>query len=183
MRKLIYSTYATLDGKVDDLQEWVTPWDEAAVAAYHEDLLTNSDGLLCGRTTFQVFSMIWPAREQEHAYAARANRMPKYVVSSSLTDDDMKWENSQLLKGDVKEAVAKLKEEDGRDLVTYGGPGLVYSLQEHDLIDEYRILLHPILLGKGRGYIKDGLRADLELVDSSIVTTGVALLTYRRAGR
>jgi dihydrofolate reductase len=178
MRKVIVSTLVTLDGRVEHLEEWALPFDLEAVAAYHSDLLANSDGLLLGRRTYQIFAAIWPPRTGTVRYADQINRMPKHVASSTLAD--LEWENSHLIAGDVAKGVAELKQEPGQDLVAYGGMQLVRTLQEHDLVDEYRILVHPLLLGKGRTFHEDGAgRIDLDLVDSSVISTGVSVLTYR----
>jgi dihydrofolate reductase len=182
MRKVIVSSYATLDGRVDDIGAWSSPWNGDAVAAYHEALLANSDDLLLGRTSYQAFSMIWPPRVGQGTYADKIHAMAKHVASSTLTSEDLKWENSHLIEGDVAAGVAKLKEQPGGDLVVYGGPGLISTLQEADLVDEYRVMVHPVLFGKGRALIKDdGARVNLELVDSTVIEPGVAVLTYRPA--
>lgn len=186
MRKLIVSIYATADGKVDDLQEWVSPWNAPEIAEYHAGLLANSDALLMGKTTYQVFAMIWPPRAGEEPYAAKINSMAKYVASSTLAASDLAWDNSYLLDGAgggrVAEAVAKLKAQDGGDIVVYGGPALIHALLENGLVDEYRIMVHPTLLGRGRGVFRAGAaRADLELADTSEVCSGVVVLTYRPA--
>lgn len=180
MRKVIVSSYATLDGKVDSLQEWVTPYNDDAVAAYHEALLADSDGLLLGRTTYQVFATIWPPRKGALPYAHKINAMAKHVASSTLGQDDLTWENSHPIDGDVAAGVAELKQRDGGDLVVYGGPGLVDTLVEHDLVDEFRIMVSPVLFRKGRPLLKDGgPRVDLELLDATVITAGAVLLTYR----
>jgi dihydrofolate reductase len=180
MRKLIVSTYATADGKVNDLQEWVTPWNAPEIAAYHADLLANSDALLLGRTTYQVFAMIWPPRAGQEPYADKMNAMVKHVASTTLAASELGWDNAHLIDGDVAEAVAKLKAQDGHDIVVYGGPALIDALLEHDLVDEYRIMLHPVLLGKGRGLVRDGApRVNLELLGTAVIPPGVAVLTYR----
>jgi len=189
MRKLIVSTYATADGRVENLQEWASPWNAPEIAEYHADLLADSDALLVGRTTYQVFAMIWPPRVDEEPYAAKIQSMAKYVASTTLAASDVTWENSQLLDGvgvgddgDVADAVAKLKAEEGGDIVVYGGPTLIHALLEADLVDEYRILVHPTLLGKGRGVFRDGAApVALELADTTVVPPGVAILTYRPA--
>ncbi len=179
MRKVIVSVYMTLDGKVDHLQEWAAPYDSGPLVRYHSDLLAGSDGLLLGRRTYELFAAIWPARTL--GYAGKINSMAKHVASTALTD--LTWENSQLIGGgDVAEGVAKLKQEPGRDLVAYGGPALIRTLLEHDLLDEYRILLHPVLLGKGGNLFAGSERANLDLVDTTEITPGVLLLTYRPAG-
>ena len=182
MRKLIVSSYATADGRVENLQEWVSPWNAPEIAKYHADLLADSDALLVGKTTYQVFAMIWPPRVDEEPYAAKIQSMAKYVASTTLAASDVTWENSQLLDGDVADAVAKLKAEDGGDIVVYGGPTLIHTLLEAGLVDEYRIMVHPTLLGKGRGVFRDGAApVALELADTTVVPPGVAILTYRPA--
>jgi dihydrofolate reductase len=167
----------TLDGRMDELQEWVAPHDADAIAKYHSDLLENSDGLLLGRKTYEIFAVIWPPRSGGLAYGDKINSMAKYVASTTLTD--LKWENSHLIEGDVAAGVAKLKEQPGQDLVVYGGRALMHSLQEHGLIDEYRLMVHPVMLGKGMTFFKDGARVDLDLVDATVIPPGVAVLTYR----
>jgi len=177
MRKIIASTYATLDGRIDGLQEWAAAYNDDALAAYHAGLLANSDGLLLGRRTYETFAAIWPPRSGQLAYADKINSMPKYVASSTLKDLD--WENSQLIEGEIAQGVAKLKEQPGQDLVVYGGRALTRTLLEHGLGDDDRVLLHPVLLGKGMNILEDGARrVDLELVDSSVIPPGLVVLTY-----
>jgi len=179
MRKVIVSNYATLDGRVDELQDWVIPYHDDAAVEYHAGLLENSDGLLLGRKTYQIFAAIWPPRAGEFRYVDKINRMAKYVASTTLTD--LEWENSHLIEGDVAEAVARLKQQPGQDLVMYGCRGLMHKLLERDLIDEYRILLHPVLFGKGRTFLEDGAKqVNLKLVDTTVTASGVAILTYHR---
>jgi len=180
MRKLIVSTYATLDGRVDDLQDWVIPYDDDASVVYHTELLKDSDALLLGRKTYEVFAAIWPPRAGKLPYIDKINSMAKHVASTTL--DDLTWENSRLIKGDVADGVAELKRQPGQDLVMYGCHDLMHELAEHDLIDEYRVLVHPVLLGKGRTLLADGATAvRLELVGNVVTESGVAILTYRPA--
>jgi dihydrofolate reductase len=177
MRKMIVSTYMTLDGRVDELQDWVVPWDDDEATKYHTALLTNSDGLLLGRKTYEAFVALWPSRSGTFPYVDKLNSMAKYVASTTL--ENLQWENSHLIEGDVAEGVAKLKEQPGQDLVIYGSYDLMRALMERDLIDEYRILVHPVLLGKGRSFLKDGTKqVNLDLVDSTVTPSGVAMLTY-----
>jgi dihydrofolate reductase len=178
MRKVIVSTYVTLDGRVDEIQDWAVPYDDDEAAKYHTDLLMHSDGLLLGRKTYEIFGANSRARSGESPYIDRINGMAKYVASTTLKD--LEWENSHLIEGDVAEGVAKLKQQPGQDLVMYGCHDLMHSLLEHDLIDEYRILVQPVLLGKGRSFLKDGAeRVNLDLVDSTVIPSGVAILTYQ----
>lgn len=178
MRKVIVSVNATLDGRVDDLADWVVPHDDPEMAEYHRDLLAGSDGLLLGRTTYQIFATIWPPRAGRHPYADTINALPKYVASTTLTD--VEWHNSRLIEGDVAAAVTGLKQAPGRDLVVYGGPSLTSTLLQHGLVDEYRILLHPVLLGRGRTLVPaGGAQVDLELTDSTLMSRRCTVLTYR----
>lgn len=175
MRKVIVSTYVTLDGKVDEVRDWALPWDDDGAAKYHTDLLKDSDGLLLGRKTYELFATMWPSRSGELPYGDKVNSMAKYVASTTLKD--LEWENSHLIEGDVGEGVAKLKQQPGQDLVMYGCHDLMHSLLKHDLIDEYRMLIHPVLLGKGRSFLKDGAeRVNLDLVDTTVIP-GAAILT------
>ena len=178
MSDLIVSTYVTLDGRVDDVRDWATPYDAEGSAEYHADLLAHSDGLVLGRGTYELFAALWPSRSGESPVADRLNGMPKYVASTTL--EDLEWENSRLIEGDVPAAVAELKRRAGGDLVMYGCRDLMHGLLAHDLIDEYRLLVHPVVLGRGRTLFEDGEEPlHLELVDATTIATGVALLTYR----
>ena len=182
MRKLIVSTYATLDGRVDGLQDWVIPYNGDASAAYHSELLKNSDGLVLGRKTYEVFAAIWPPRSGELPYVDKINSMAKYVASTTLKD--LAWENSRLIEGDAVGGVTELKRQPGQDLVMYGGGDLTRALAEHDLVDEYRVLVHPVVSGKGRTLLEGGAgNVSLELVDSAVIASGVAVLTYRPVRR
>ena len=180
MRRVIVSTYVTLDGRVDAVRDWAVPYDDDGAAKYHTDLLMNSDGLLLGRKTYELFAAMWPPRSGEFPYVDKLNSMAKYVASTTLRD--LEWENSHLIQGDVAEGVAKLKQQPGQDLVMYGCHDLMHSLLDHDLIDEYRVLVQPVLLGKGRSFLEDGAaRVNLDLVDTSVIPSGVAVLTYQPA--
>src|SRR5260221_2114409 len=177
MRKVIVSTYMTLDGRVDEIRDWAVRYDDDRTVRYNTDLLMNSDGLLLGRKTYEIFAAIWPSLSGQFPYVDKMNSMAKYVASTTLTD--LEWENSHLIEGDVADGVAELKQQPGLDLVLYGCHDLMHSLLEHDLIDEYRILVHPVLLGKGRSFLTDSVkRVDLELVDTTVIS-GVSILVYQ----
>src|SRR4051812_28734098 len=155
MRKVIVSTNVTLDGRVDEVRDWALRYDDDESAKYHTDLLRNSDGLLLGRKTYEFFAAIWPSRSGESPYVDRIQSMAKYVALTTL--EDLEWESSHLIEGDVPEGVAKLKQQPGQDLIMYGCHDLMHSLLEHGLIDEYRLLVHPVVLGEGRSFFKDGV--------------------------
>ena len=178
MRKVIVSTYATLDGRVDELQDWTIPYNDDAVVNYHTDLLKNSDGLLLGRKTYEIFAALWPSKSGELPYIDKMNSMVKYVASTTLRD--LEWGNSHLIEGDAVEGVAKLRQQPGQDLVMYGCHDFMHKLLEHCLIDEYRILVHPVLLGKGRTFLRDGAKqVNLKLLDTTVIPPGVAIHTYQ----
>jgi dihydrofolate reductase len=138
----------------------------------------SSEALLLGRVTYEGFAAAWPSREGE--FADKFNTMPKYVVSSTLENPD--WNNSTVLKGDVAKEVAKLKQEQDGDIVVHGSARLVQTLIEHDLVDEFHLMVFPVVLGSGKRLF--GETADkkpLRLVDSKMVGGGVAILIYEPA--
>jgi dihydrofolate reductase len=176
MRKLIVSNSVTLDGKVDEVRDWALPGDDDEFVKHQTELLSHSDGLVLGRGTYEFFAAVWPSRSGE--FPDRMNGIAKHVASTTL--EELEWENSHLLEGDVPEAVAELKRQPGQDLVVYGSHDLIQSLSEHDLIDEYQLWVYPVVLGRGRSFFEDGgERMALDLVDSTVIPPGVAILGYR----
>jgi dihydrofolate reductase len=143
------------------------------------DETLSSEALLLGRVTYEGFAAAWPSREGE--FADKFNAMPKYVVSSTLQNPE--WNNSTVLKGDVAEEVAKLREEQDGDIVVHGSARLVQTLVENDLVDELRLMVFPVVLGTGKRLFGDTSdKKPLRLVDSKVVGDGVAILVYRQAG-
>jgi len=143
------------------------------------DETLSSEALLLGRVTYEGFAAAWPSREGE--FADKFNTMPKYVVSSTLEESE--WNNSTVLKGDVAQEVAKLKQEHDGDIVVHGSAQLVQALIEHDLVDELRLMVFPVVLGSGKrlfGETSD--KKPLRLVDSKTVGDGVVILIYEPAG-
>jgi dihydrofolate reductase len=137
-----------------------------------------SDALLLGRVTYEGFAAAWPSREGE--FADKFNSMPKYVVSSTLRDPE--WNNTTVLGGDVAEEIVKLKRDQDGDIVVHGSPRLVQALVEHDLVDELRLMVFPVVLGTGkRLFDETSDKKSLRLVDSKIVGDGVAILVYQPA--
>ena len=142
------------------------------------DEALESEALLLGRVTYEGFAAAWPSREGE--FADKFNEMPKYVVSSTLEDPE--WNNSSVLEGDVAKEVSKLRQAQEGDIVVHGSAQLVQTLIEHDLVDELRVMVFPVLLGSGKrlfGDMNDKKR--LRLVDSKTVGDGIAILTYELA--
>lgn len=175
MRKVIVSNSVTLDGRVDEVRDWALPGDDDEFVKHQTELLSHSDGLLLGRKSYEFFAAVWPSRSGE--FPDRMNGIAKYVASTTLKS--LEWENSHLIEGDVAEAVAELKQQPGQDLVVYGSHDLTVSLLEHDLIDEYQLWVYPVVLGKGRTFFNDGVELALELLDTTVIPPGVAILTYR----
>jgi dihydrofolate reductase len=139
--------------------------------------LRESDAFLCGRVTYEAFKEFWP-QVKHGEYAETLNRMPKYVASTTL-QEPLEW-NATLLTGDVADAVANLKQQPGRDIVMYGSAGLMAALMSQDLIDEYRIWVHPLVLGTGKRLFAEGAPTrNLELAEARTLSTGVVILTYR----
>jgi dihydrofolate reductase len=191
MRKLNVSTLVTLDGVIQDpggFQEldeggWGNRYFDDEAQSYALEHLRQSDAFLCGRVTFEVFKEFWP-QVKEGEYAQTLNRMRKFVASTTLSEP-LDW-NATLLKGDVADAVSDLKRRDGRDIVMYGSAGLMATLMAHDLIDEYRIWIHPLVIGTGTRLFDEGVPTrSLELCETRQLSTGVVILVYRatRAGR
>ena len=141
------------------------------------DETLSSEALLLGRVTYEAFASAWPSRTDEVGFADKFNSMPKYVVSSTLENPE--WNNSTVLKGDVAEEVAKLKRQHDGDIVVHGSARLVQTLVEHDLVDELRLMVFPVVLGTGKrlfGETSD--KKPLQLVDSKVVGDGVTILIY-----
>jgi len=142
------------------------------------DETMEAEAQLLGRVTYEAFAEAWPSREGE--FADRFNTMPKYVVSSTM--DEAEWNNSTVLKGDLREAVSKARDETDGDLLVAGSGQLVQDLIENDLVDELRLMVFPVILGSGKrlfGETSD--KKSLRLVDSKVVGDGVAILIYQRA--
>jgi dihydrofolate reductase len=143
------------------------------------DETMSSEALLLGRVTYEGFASSWPSREGE--FADKFNTMPKYVVSSTLKNPD--WNNTTVLKGDVAEEVAKLRQEQDGEIVIHGSPRLVQALLDRNLVDELRLMVFPVVLGSGKrlfGETSD--KKALRLVDSKVVGDGVAIMVYEPAG-
>jgi dihydrofolate reductase len=155
-------------------------WDEA-MGRIITEWTARADALLLGRTTFEIFAAHWPHVSDDDPVGAVLNRVPKYVASRTLKT--VEWNNSVLLDGDVPRAVAALKDTLSGEIQVHGSRGLLQTLIEHDLIDEYRLWTFPVLLGSGNRLFDRGtIPAGLELVDSTTSSTGVAINRYRRAG-
>jgi dihydrofolate reductase len=196
MRKVIVNEFMSLDGVVQapggpdedtsggfEHGGWHLGYFDELSQKWVVDGLAAATGFLFGRRTYEIVASYWPnAPEEEQVLAEPLNTRPKHVASTTLTEP-LEWENSTLLGNDVAEAVAALKREDGGELHAIGSTELVKTLVEHDLVDEFRLMIDPLVLGGGKRLFRDdgGLRP-LRLVDSQVTTTGSILVTYAPAG-
>ena len=178
-RKVVASTYVTLDGYIDEPGRWSFPfWSEEA-AEFKARELSASDALLLGRITYEGFAAAWPTMEGTGEFGEKMNSMTKYVASRTL--ETASW-NATLIEGDVADAVRRLKAEDGGDLLLAGSGQLIDYLAAHDLVDEYRLMIHPIVLGNGEKRLFAGApRRTLRLMETVTFPTGVVVATYHPA--
>jgi len=177
-RTLAATLFMTLDGVVEAPDKWSFPFWSEETGKFKLDELRATDALLLGRVTYEGFAAAWPGRKDEEGFADRFNSMPKYVASKTLKK--LEWNNSHLIKGDLAAEVSKLKQQPGRDVVIHGSPTLIRSLLPHDLIDEYRLLVYPIVLGRGKRLFDEASQAKLKLAESETFSKGVVKLVYRR---
>jgi dihydrofolate reductase len=144
-----------------------------------QDYLFDSDALVLGRVTYEGFAAAWPTMEDTGEFGEKMNSMPKYVASRTL--DRGEW-NAEIIQGDVATEVEKLKAKPGGDLLVYGSGDLVDELTRHGLIDEYRLMVHPVVVGAGKRIFNGGATATLGLLDTVTTGTGVVVSTYTLAG-
>ena len=189
MRKVIASEFVTLDGVIEN-PSWTFRFMGEEQQKYKFDELSASDALLLGRVTYEGFAAAWPNMMEQYGgprraelgeYADMMNGYPKYVVSTTL-EEPLEWNNSTLIKGNVAEEVSRLKQQPGEEILIFGSGNLVNTLMRHDLIDEYRLMMFPIIVGSGQRLLADGIdEMVLELVDMETFGSGVVVLTYRPA--
>jgi dihydrofolate reductase len=166
----------SLDGVIESPQEWSFHYWTDETAKFKLDELLATDAHLLGRVTYEGFAAAWPDRTDEAGFADRMNSLPKYVVSTTLKK--AAWNNSHIIKSNVAEEIKKLKQQLGGDLLVAGSATLVHFLMEHDLVDEYRLLTYPLVLGTGLRLFTDGQSASLKLTESKPFASGVTLLRY-----
>ena len=187
MSRIVVSQFVSVDGVMEDpggaegfdRGGWAFQFDRGPEGdKFKLDEVMQSEALLLGRVTYQAFAEAWPSREGE--FADKFNNMPKYVVSATL--EEAEWNNSTLIKGDVGEEVAKLKQQLGGDILVNGSAQLVQTLMEHDLVDEYRLMVFPVVLGSGKRLFNETSKPlPIKLVDSN-PAGDTLILTYQPAG-
>jgi len=160
---------------------WAQPYNDPVMGAVAAEGMANAGPLLLGRRTYEDFYSFWP-HQTDNPFTEVLDNTLKYVASTTL-EEPLPWRNSTLLQGDAAEAVARLKQQPGKDLVVLGSGELVQSLRRRNLVDEYVLLIHPLVLGSGRRLFPDGgATATLRLVDAKTTTTGVVIATYQEEG-
>jgi dihydrofolate reductase len=182
MRKIVAGLFMSLDGVVEAPEEWNGPYFNEEVGEVVGSQMAASGTMLLGRVTYQEFAGYWADKGSDVPFADVINGTPKLVASTTL--DGVDWRNSTLIKGDVGEELAKLKQQPGKDIAISGSGTLVRSLLRKGLLDELRLLVYPVVVGRGKRLF-DGAteQLSLRLVDSRPFSTGVISLTYAPAGR
>lgn len=195
MRKLMVTTFVSLDGVMqgpggsDEDRDggfehggWSVPHFGPDLIQRMTDLVQRADALLVGRKTYDIFAATWPLAEADDPIGSKMNSVRKYVASRTL--DTVSWQNSTLLTGDVAEAVARLKQEGDGEIQVHGSGDLIQTLIAHDLVDEFHVLVFPVLVGSGKRLFGRGtVPAGLKLADTARSESGVVISTYARAGK
>ena len=190
MKKIVVGTFLTLDGVMQapgDSKEdteagftrggWQMPYFDADSGRIMDESMAATDALLLGRKTYEIFAAYWPHNADQPG-AEPLNKATKHVASTTLKE--LEWENSQLIEGDVPDGIRTLKEQDGPELQIHGSSNLIQTLLANDLIDEFRVLIFPLVLGTGKRLFDGGtVPAGLEVTSSEVSSTGVVMATYR----
>lgn len=177
MRRIVAGLFLSLDGVMEAPERWSPPYFNDEMGAAIGATMAESDAMLLGRVTYEEWAAYWPSQGDDNEFAGFINAVPKFVVSTTL--DTVAWRNSTLIDGDVAAEIAALKEQPGKDISISGSATLVRSLLRDNLLDELRLMVHPVVVGSGRRLFEgDGGQKALKLVDSTTFSTGVVSLTY-----
>lgn len=196
MRKVIANEWMSLDGVIQSSGSdddptggfrhggWHLPYFDEISQQWVVEGYQEAGGFLFGRRTYELLAGYWPnARDDQQAIASPLNEQPKYVATTTLSDP-LDWENARVIQGNVPDAVRALKAEGGGDLHIVGSSRLTQALVQHGLVDVFRVMIIPIVLGGGKRFLPDdGVKRPLRLVDSQVTTTGAILATYQTAER
>src|SRR6266487_4854323 len=181
MRKIIVSAWVTLDGifDADTMEQWFIPYDSVGRQEYIRDGILKTDTILLGRTTYEMLAPYWSSmKNNEMGVAAKLNSVSKFVVSSTLKKAE--WNNSTIISENVVEEIKKLKKQQGNEIQIEGSATLVQSLMEVNLIDEFRFLVHPVIMGSGKRFFRDGMQTrGMNLVKTQMLDKGVVLFCYQ----
>jgi dihydrofolate reductase len=178
--RLVATEYLSLDGVFEEPGHWSGPWFDEEAGKFKWDELQASDALLLGRRTYEGFAAAWPKMQGTGDFGEKMNTMTKYVVSSTMQKAD--WPGSKLIKGDIPDEIRTLKKLPGNDLLLSGSAQLFNALMEENLIDLYRFMLHPVVLGKGKRLFAGGAnKRALELAETKALGGGITILEFRPA--
>ena len=175
MRNLFVTTFLSLDGVMEN-PAWTFPYWNDEIAQFKGEESNAADALLLGRVTYEGFAAAWPQRTDEASGGVYFNSVRKYVVSTTL--DKAEWNNSVIIKDNVVEEIRNLKQQEGKDIAVHGSGKLIQTLIQHDLVDRYRLLVYPVVLGKGQRLFEEGTTATLNLVEARALSGGVTALIY-----
>ena len=178
MRKIIVSTYSTLDGVIENPQLWSFDYFDEEAAKFALEQLFAADALLMGRETYESFAQAWPSRSDEAGFADKINSMDKYVVSTTL-EEPLEWGPATLIKDNVVEEVAKLKQQPGQDILIYGTGRLAHTLLRHGLLDEHRLWIIPVIWGSGKRIFEGLDTVKMELVEAKTHPSGTVILCHK----
>jgi dihydrofolate reductase len=194
--RLTLTTFVSVDGVMQgpggpdedrsdgfDRGGWLVPHFDEDTGRFMDEVFDKVDAFLLGRRTYEIFAGSWPnATDPDDPIASKLNTLPKYVASTTLKSAD--WNNSTIIKGDVPTEVARLKEQPGRELQVHGSGTLARTLIDNDLVDEFRLLIFPVVVGAGRRLFADqGLATGLRLTESRTTGSGTVINVYERTGR
>ena len=183
MRRVCAWELVSLDGVMEKPEEWAFPYSDAEMGEASASGMARSDALLLGRVTYEHLAAYWPDQPGGTPMVDYINSVPKYVVSGTL-EEPLAWNNSTPIKGNVAEEIIELKRRPGKDITVLGSGELVRSLLRDGLLDELRLMVHPLVMGSGKRLFEDGAdRKALELVNSRTFATGVVYLAYRPADK
>ena len=178
MSKLVVTEYLTLDGVFEEPGRWSFEYFGEEAMLYKRDELFSSDVQLLGRVTYEGFAKAWPTMPDTGDFGVRMNTMPKYVISTTLTHAD--WQNSTIISKNIVEEVQKPKEQPGQNILVAGSGQLVRTLLQHHLVDEFRFMVHPIVLGSGKRLFPEGTEMyKFQLLECRAFKTGIVVLHYQ----
>jgi len=180
MRKVSSWLFISLDGVVESPDKWQEGLFDDDMGTDLASQIEAEDAILMGRVTYQDFAPYWPSSTDE-PFASHINKSPKYVVSTTLDKVEWgQWEKPTLIKGNLAKEITRLKQQPGKNIGVSGSPTLVRSLLQENLLDELKLMIHPVVVGSGKRLFKEeGALKKLQLVDSKVTSTGVAILTYQ----
>jgi dihydrofolate reductase len=184
MGKIVSNFFISLDGVVESPDQWHFPYFDDEMGETIGSAMAEADAMLMGRVLYEEWAAYWPKQDpEENPVAGTMNGRQKYVVSTTL-EEPLEWNNSTLIKGNVAEEIEKLKNQPGKDIVISGSATLVRSLLQDGLLDEFKLFVHPIVVGSGkRLFDGEAETKPLELVDSKTFSTGVVVLSYQPAAK